>query len=107
VIFRYGVKIPVVEVESALYSHPKVAEAAIVGHSDDRIGGERVCAVVVPRDSAPTLIELRQHLRGLGMSISYLPDRLELIDEMPRTPSGKIRKYLLKERLQQASRSAS
>jgi cyclohexanecarboxylate-CoA ligase len=107
VIFRYGVKIPVVEVESALYSHPKVAEAAIVGHSDDRIGGERVCAVVVPRDSAPTLIELREHLRGLGMSISYLPDRLELVDEMPRTPSGKIRKYLLRERLQQASRRAS
>lgn len=103
VIFRYGLKIPVVEVESALYSHPKVAEVAVVGHSDDRIGGERVCAVVVPRDSAPTLNELRQHLRELGMSISYWPDRLQIVAEMPKTPSGKIRKYLLRERLQQAA----
>ncbi|MCP3162989.1 AMP-binding protein [Myxococcus qinghaiensis] len=99
VIFRYGQKVPVVEVESALYSHPKVREVAVIGHSDDRIGGERVCAVVVPRDETPTLDELRAHLKGLGMSNQYWPDRLEVVEEMPKTPSGKIRKYLLRERL--------
>ncbi|WP_426747866.1 AMP-binding protein [Myxococcus faecalis] len=99
VIFRYGQKVPVVEVESALYSHPKVKEVAVIGHSDDRIGGERVCAVVVARDEAPTLDELRTHLKGLGMSNQYWPDRLEVVEEMPKTPSGKIRKYLLRERL--------
>jgi cyclohexanecarboxylate-CoA ligase len=103
VIFRYGQKIPVVEVESALYSHPKVKEVAVVGHSDDRIGGERVCAVVVPREDAPTLAELRNHLKGLGMSNQYWPDRLEVVAEMPKTPSGKIRKYLLRERLKELS----
>lgn len=107
VIFRHGLKVPVVEVESALYAHPKVREVAVVGHSDDRIGGERVCAVVVPRENPPTLEELREHLRKAGMSISYWPDRLEIVEEMPKTPSGKIRKYLLRERLkEQQSRKA-
>ncbi|WP_375773013.1 AMP-binding protein [Archangium gephyra] len=101
IIFRHGLKIPVVEVESALYAHPKVREVAIVAHADDRIGGERVCAVVVPRDEAPTLNELRDHLRKAGMSVSYWPDRLEIISEMPKTPSGKIRKFLLRERLKE------
>ncbi|HYO68076.1 MAG TPA: long-chain fatty acid--CoA ligase, partial [Archangium sp.] len=99
-------KIPVVEVESALYAHPKVREVAVVAHADDRIGGERVCAVVVPRDEAPTLNELREHLRKAGMSVSYWPDRLELISEMPKTPSGKIRKFLLRERLKEQPGSA-
>jgi cyclohexanecarboxylate-CoA ligase len=102
-IFRHGMKIPVVEVESALYAHPKVREVAVVAHADDRIGGERVCAVVVPREEAPTLNELRDHLRKAGMSVSYWPDRLELISEMPKTPSGKIRKFLLRERLKETS----
>lgn len=101
IIFRHGLKIPVVEVESALYAHPKVREVAIVAHADDRIGGERVCAVVVPREEAPTLNELRDHLRKAGMSVSYWPDRLEIISEMPKTPSGKIRKFLLRERLKE------
>ncbi|HSP79873.1 MAG TPA: AMP-binding protein, partial [Myxococcaceae bacterium] len=106
VIFRHGLKIPVVEVESALYSHPKVREVAIVAHADDRIGGERVCAVVVPHEEPPTLDELRAHLRQEGMSPSYWPDRLEVVSEMPKTPSGKIRKYLLRERLKEQSRTA-
>lgn len=106
-IFRHGMKIPVVEVESALYAHPKVREVAVVAHADDRIGGERVCAVVVPRDEAPTLNELRDHLRKAGMSVSYWPDRLELISEMPKTPSGKIRKFLLRERLKETSASTA
>lgn len=107
IIFRHGLKIPVVEVESALYAHPKVREVAIVAHADDRIGGERVCAVVVPRDEAPTLNELRDHLRKAGMSVSYWPDRLEVISEMPKTPSGKIRKFLLRERLKESSGGAT
>ncbi|WNG46584.1 AMP-binding protein [Archangium minus] len=105
IIFRHGLKIPVVEVESALYAHPKVREVAVVAHADDRIGGERVCAVVVPREEAPSLKELREHLRKAGMSVSYWPDRLEIISEMPKTPSGKIRKFLLRERLKETSGS--
>ncbi|NNC14524.1 AMP-binding protein [Corallococcus exiguus] len=104
VIFRYGYKIPVVEVESALYSHPKVKEVAVVAHSDDKIGGERVCAVVVVREgeAPPTLNELRDHLKQQGMSNQYWPDRLDLIDEMPKTATGKVRKYLLRDRLKPA-----
>ncbi|MBU8898144.1 AMP-binding protein [Corallococcus sp. M34] len=106
VIFRYGYKIPVVEVESALYSHSKVKEVAVVAHSDDTIGGERVCAVVVTREGegTPTLDELRQHLKQQGMSNQYWPDRLELVDEMPKTATGKVRKHLLREQLKARAR---
>jgi cyclohexanecarboxylate-CoA ligase len=106
VIFRYGENIPVVDIESALYTHPKVHEVAVVPWLDARIG-ERVCAVVVPRGEPPTLDELREHLHRLGMADHYWPERLELITAMPKTPSGKIRKYLLREHLKGDSVSAA
>jgi cyclohexanecarboxylate-CoA ligase len=98
VIVRNGQKVPVIEVEAALGGHPKVAMVALVGLPDPQLG-ERVCAAVVARDAAPTLAELRDHLRGLGMSAQYWPDRLHLLAEMPVTSSGKIQKYLLQELL--------
>ncbi|HEX7843202.1 MAG TPA: AMP-binding protein [Kofleriaceae bacterium] len=98
IIVRNGQKVPVVEVEAALGAHPKVAMVALVADPDTQLG-ERVCAVVVARDPAPTLTELRDHLRALGMSAQYWPDRLHLIPEMPLTSSGKIQKYVLQEQL--------
>jgi cyclohexanecarboxylate-CoA ligase len=61
---------------------------------------------VVPRDPAPTLPELRDHLRALGMSQQYWPDRLHLLQDMPLTSSGKIQKYLLQEQLQRQAPTA-
>ncbi len=100
VIIRHGLKIPVVEVESTLYAHPKVREVALVALPDATLGSERVCAVVVPREAPPTLAELREHLRKEGMAVAYWPDRLEIVEEMPKTATGKIRKHQLRERLQ-------
>jgi cyclohexanecarboxylate-CoA ligase len=104
VIFRNGQKVPVLEVEAALSAHPKIAAVALVADADPQLG-ERVCAVVVARDPAPTLTELRDHLRALGMSAQYWPDRLHLISEMPVTASGKIQKYVLQDRLRTAQQA--
>ncbi|MBV8196423.1 MAG: AMP-binding protein, partial [Candidatus Dormibacteraeota bacterium] len=98
IIVRNGQKVPVAEVESALCSHAKVSAVALVPEPDRDLG-ERVCAVVVARDDAPTLSELREHLRGLGMSAAYWPDRIHLVSEMPLTSSGKIQKFVLQEQL--------
>jgi cyclohexanecarboxylate-CoA ligase len=96
VISRGGEKIPVVEVEAALLRHPAVRDVALIGYPDDRLG-ERACAVLVT--GAPvTLDDVRAHLDALGMARQYWPERVELVDALPRTPSGKVQKFLLSQR---------
>ena len=66
---------------------------------DPRLG-ERGCAFVVPVAGATlVLADLQRHLEAAGMSKQYWPERLELVDQLPRTPSGKIQKYILRERI--------
>jgi cyclohexanecarboxylate-CoA ligase len=100
VIIRGGENIPVVEIESLLYRHPAVAMAAIVAYPDERLG-ERACAVVVTKPGQsfdmPTLVD---YLKEQKVAIQYIPERLELLDAMPATPSGKIQKFKLREQLQ-------
>lgn len=99
IIIRGGENIPVVEIENLIYSHPDVAEVALVAMPDPRLG-ERACAFVVARESAgPTLDDLTAHLRALGTATQYLPERLELVDALPRTLTGKIQKFKLRELL--------
>ncbi len=96
-IIRGGENIPVVEVESVLFAHPKVAGVAVVGMPDPRLG-ERACAFVVPKGGeAPTLAELVAWLDAHQLARQKFPERLELVDEFPMTPSGKIQKYRLRE----------
>lgn len=97
-IIRGGENIPVGEVESALYQHPAVAEVAVIGYPDDRLG-ERACALVVPEGTAPTLDDLTTHLARLGMTKTYWPERLEIVAQLPKTASGKIQKFLLRDAL--------
>jgi cyclohexanecarboxylate-CoA ligase len=100
IIIRGGENIPVVEVENLIFAHPDVAEVAVVGVPDPRLG-ERACAVVVPRAGATlTLPELVEYLLARGMAKTYLPERLEIVEALPRTPSGKIQKFKLRESLQ-------
>jgi cyclohexanecarboxylate-CoA ligase len=97
VIIRGGENIPVVEIESLLYRHPAIAMAAIVAYPDERLG-ERACAVVVlkPGQSLdlPTLVE---YLKAQKIALQYIPEKLEIRDAMPSTPSGKIQKFKLRE----------
>ena len=99
VIIRKGENISAKEVEDALFTHPKIAEAAVVGLPDDR-SGERACAVVVPVDPAvpPTLEELSDYLIGAGLMIHKVPEQLEIVAELPRNPSGKVLKHELRNR---------
>jgi cyclohexanecarboxylate-CoA ligase len=100
VIIRGGENIPVAEVENLIYRHPKVAECAVVAMPDERLG-ERACAFVITKSSVPfELRELTQFLAEQGMAKQYWPERLELLPDMPRTPSGKIQKFRLREMAQ-------
>jgi cyclohexanecarboxylate-CoA ligase len=97
VIIRGGENIPVAEVENLIYRHPCVAECAVVGIPDARLG-ERGCAFVTPKANASLdLSELTRFLAEEGMAKPYWPERLELVADMPRTPSGKIQKFKLRE----------
>jgi cyclohexanecarboxylate-CoA ligase len=89
------VMIPVRDVEEELAQHPCVKDVAIISCKDG--ARERVCAVVVPGGEPPALEDLHDLLRERGMTEAYYPDRLEFVDELPRDPMGKLRKYRLRE----------
>jgi cyclohexanecarboxylate-CoA ligase len=97
IIVRGGENVPVVEIESLLLRHPAVMEVAIVGYPDERLG-ERACACVVTRDGHSfDLTELARYLQQTKTAKHYWPERLIVCREMPRTASGKIQKFKLKE----------
>jgi cyclohexanecarboxylate-CoA ligase len=96
IIIRGGENIPVVAVESVLYTHEDVVDVALVGLPDERLG-ERACAVVVlAKGRQATLEELNAFLLENGVSKHYLPESLVIRHELPKTPSGKIRKVELR-----------
>ena len=77
-------------------AHPAVAEAAVIAMPDDK-WGERPMAVVVLKEGAEaTSDELREHL-SKGFAKWQLPERVEFIDEIPRTATGKFKKTALRE----------
>jgi len=99
IIIRGGENIPVVEIEGLVYQHPSVAEVAIVAMPDERMG-ERACAFVVAKPDAQAALslgEISNFLIGRNVSKTYLPERLEVVPELPKTPSGKIQKFRLRE----------
>ena len=96
-VIRGGENIPVVEIEPWLYRHPAVAQAAIVAYPDERLG-ERACAVVTLKPGgALELAELVAFLKGQGVALQYIPERLEVRDSLPSTPTGKVQKFRLRE----------
>lgn len=97
IIIRGGENIPVTDVETILFDHPDVLNAAVVAYPDERLG-ERACAVLVIRDGNDLdLSALCEYLLANGLSKHYLPERLLLLDELPVTQSGKIQKFKLRE----------
>ena len=98
IVIRGGENIPVVEVESALYRMPEIADVAIVAMPDPRLV-ERACAFATLRSGAAvTLDRIRAHLAAEGVAKHFWPERLEILAEMPRTATGKIQKFVLRER---------
>jgi cyclohexanecarboxylate-CoA ligase len=97
IIIRGGENISAKEVEDHLVEHPAITDAAVVS-SPDPILGERVCAVVVRRPGKDvTLTELVDWLTARRMARQKLPERLILLDELPRNASGKVQKFRLRD----------
>ncbi|MFF8728028.1 class I adenylate-forming enzyme family protein [Streptomyces sp. NPDC015171] len=100
VIIRKGENISAKEIEDLLAAHPAVADAAVVGLPDPE-RGELVCAVVEqpPESAELTLPEVVSFLRARGLSVHKLPERLEVVDALPRNETlRKVLKYKLRER---------
>lgn len=98
IIIRGGMNISAREIEDLLAEHRDVRAAAVVGMPDERLG-ERVCCYVVAADPAspPTLEAIKTHLLDRGLAVQKAPERLELVDELPTTATGKIQKHLLRQ----------
>ncbi|MDE0320756.1 MAG: AMP-binding protein [Acidimicrobiaceae bacterium] len=102
-VIRGGENVPVKEVEDVLLRHPGVGVAAIVAKPHERLG-EIGCAFVQPVGEAPTLAELTEFLDDQQVTRQFWPEELVIVDEFPMTPSGKIQKYRLRERLDEERR---
>jgi non-ribosomal peptide synthetase component E (peptide arylation enzyme) len=97
-INRGGKKFFPREIEEILYTHPKILHAAIVGVPDPRLG-ERNCLCVIPRPGQTlTLDEVVGYLRD-GVATYKLPETIEIFDELPFTPTGKIQRHVLVKRV--------
>jgi acyl-CoA synthetase (AMP-forming)/AMP-acid ligase II len=99
VIIRNMENISAKEVEDCLFGSPDVADVAVIGVPDPKTG-ERVCAVVVPADpTAPiTFDSMTAWCNEQGLMRMKLPERLEIVDALPRNPTGKVLKFELKAR---------
>ncbi|MFF3371808.1 AMP-binding protein [Streptomyces sp. NPDC002680] len=97
IIIRGGENIGALEVEEVLLALPAVAEAAVVAAPDERLG-EHAAAVLrlKPGHPAPTLDEMRAHLDREGLARQKWPEELHVVDEFPRTASGKVQKFVLR-----------
>ncbi|WP_390893489.1 class I adenylate-forming enzyme family protein [Mycobacterium deserti] len=97
-IIRNAENISALEIEGVLAAHPAVADVAVIGVPDPRTG-ERVCAVVVAEPGREvTLAELAGHCQAQGLSRHKSPERLELIEALPRNLTGKVLKNELRAR---------
>ena len=101
IIIRGGINISTEEIDALLLSHPKVADAAVVGYPDEALG-ERICAFIQLRpDQTLELQELSRFLiEEKKIAIFKLPERLELVKELPRNPVGKLLKRELRQTMQ-------
>ncbi|HEY95887.1 MAG TPA: acyl--CoA ligase [Dehalococcoidia bacterium] len=97
IIIRGGENISPTDIEEMIRNHPKVEDVAVIGIPDEEFG-ERVCAYIKTEGSiAISLSDITEFLKDKGASVLQLPERVELIDEIPLTNIGKPDKKLLKE----------
>jgi cyclohexanecarboxylate-CoA ligase len=99
IIIRKGENLSAKGIEDELAAHPQVADVAVIGVPDPH-SGERVCACVVLKPAAGPLglADLRAFMEDRGVMRQKIPEQLELVDELPRNATGKVRKDLLRAR---------
>jgi acyl-CoA synthetase len=100
VIIRGGENISAQEVEEVLLGMDSVAEVAVVAEPDARLG-ERATAILRMRGDAtpPTLQLVREHFAASNLAKQKWPESIRSVSEFPRTPSGKVQKFRLREQL--------
>lgn len=99
IIIRGGENIPVKDVEDRLYEHPALEEVAIVAMPDPEMQ-EKGCAYVKVKEGREfTFEDMTDYLDEQGIAKQKYPERLETVDELPMTASGKIQKNVLRERI--------
>ena len=98
IIIRGGENIPVAYVENCIYEHPDVSVVQIIAMPDPRLQ-EKACAFISMKQGRTplTLETLREFLTEKRIAKQYWPEHVEVVDDFPRTPSGKIQKFRLRE----------
>ena len=97
IVIRGGMNISARELEEHLLAHDDIANVAIVGMPDERLG-EKVCAYVVPAQPGGglTLEQVTGYLREHNVATQKLPERIEIVSELPMTATGKVQKHVLR-----------
>jgi acyl-CoA synthetase (AMP-forming)/AMP-acid ligase II len=100
IIIRGGENISAKEIEDVLHNHPEIREVAVVAMPHERLG-EGVCAYIVPLldDSTLDLAEVARFANAALLAKQKIPQHIELVPDLPRTASGKVRKDVLRKRI--------
>lgn len=99
IIIRGGMNISAEEVEFILYRHPKVVNAAVVGMPDAKLG-EKCCAYLELKPGESLALEdIQSFMAKEGVAKYKWPERIEILSQLPRTPTGKVLKYVLREEI--------
>ena len=95
-IIRGGENLSAKEIEDALHAHPAVNEAAVFSMPHARLG-EGVCAWIVPAGAErPDKAEFAAWLKARGLAPQKWPERVDYVEALPKTPSGKVQKHILR-----------
>ena len=100
IVIRGGLNISVRQIEDLLSSHPRIQATAAVAMPDARLG-EKVCLYLVPTQwtDPPTLADVSAFLLEQGLAVQKVPERLEIVDTLPMTATGKIQKHVLRRQI--------
>jgi len=103
IIIRGGENIPVAYVENILYEHPDIESLAVVGIPDPRLQEQAVLVCQMRDGTEPlTLESLRAFLGEKGVAKQYWPEHVRVVDALPRTASGKIQKFKVRDTVKDA-----
>jgi cyclohexanecarboxylate-CoA ligase len=96
-----GLMVPTLEIEAILGQHPQISDVVMIPYPDpDGTGSDKACAVVVPAGEPPTLTGLTQYLDEQQVTRRDWPDRLEIVDALPRNAQGKVLRTELRKRFE-------
>ncbi|MEU1980993.1 AMP-binding protein [Nocardia sp. NPDC019395] len=100
IIIRGGENISALEVEETLLSMPAIAEAVVVAAPHERFGEQPAAVLRLREGSAmPTLADVREHFAAAGLARQKWPEELHHVDDFPRTASGKVQKFRVREQV--------